>query len=446
MFLNNDVEALEPGWLEAMAEHATRREIGAVGAKLLYPDGRVQHAGIVTGMQGIAGHLYRGLAGDSHGPFGMADLVRNVSAVTGACLMTRREVFEQVGGFSQGLGVAFNDVDYCLSLGRAGYRTVYTPYAVLRHEESASRGADDGAREPEFDSEKVGMLQRWGSALYADPYHHPARSLWHEGGGLATGGEARKLDTFRETFILDRREPAAAAAAQREMSAADPAPAPAGVRADYKQTWEQLADTRERAQMHVIGSVDPADFAATAAETLTTLEETVGVRPGDTCLEIGCGVGRVGAVLAPRCREWIGCDVSPRMLEHAREQLGERPDVRLVELTGYDLRPIGDASCDLVYSTVVFMHLDEWDRYGYLVEAHRVLAPGGRVYIDNVNLCSDEGWRVFESHRAFAPDARPAHASRASTAQELTTYLERAGFRDVQWREQGLWVQCWGRR
>ena len=109
-------------------------------------------------------------------------------------------------------------------------------------------------------------------------------------------------------------------------------------------------------------------------------------------LEIGCGVGRVGASLAPRCARWIGADVSAEMLRHARAALAGHANVSLVHLNGVDLAGVDDASVDVAYCTGVFMHLDEWERYRYLAEAFRVLRPGGRVYVDNINLLSPEGW------------------------------------------------------
>jgi SAM-dependent methyltransferase len=224
-----------------------------------------------------------------------------------------------------------------------------------------------------------------------------------------------------------------------------PSPPPPLPRSAYKTVWNSLSDTESRAKLHVLGSEREEDFAYTGAEARDVLAATVGIRPGDTFLEIGCGVGRVGQLLARLCREWIGCDVSANMIEHARRRLQAFPNVRLVETSGFDLQPIADASVDVVYCTSVLMHLDEWDRYTYILEAHRVLQPGGRIYIDNFSICSDEGWSVFEVHRSmFPPDQRPSHISKSSTPQELETYLRRAGFVDVQNRTDGQWIRCWG--
>ena len=119
-------------------------------------------------------------------------------------------------------------------------------------------------------------------------------------------------------------------------------------------------------------------------------------------------------------------DVSPHMLELATQRLEALNNVELHEITGFDLRPLADEVADVVYSTVVFMHLEQWDRFNYVLEAHRVLRPGGRIFVDNVNLCSDEGWQVFEVHRQIPHHLRAAHITKHSTLCELKTYL-RAG-------------------
>lgn len=196
--------------------------------------------------------------------------------------------------------------------------------------------------------------------------------------------------------------------------------------------------------MHVVGSEKESDFEATGIETLQFLQQSVGVHANDVVLEIGCGIGRVGRQVAPLCRRWIGCDVSPNMLRFAAERLRDLPNVELKEISGFDLQGVPDGSCDLVYCTVVFMHLTSWDRFNYVIEAARVLRPGGRIYLDNANLCSEGGWKVFEAHRAFAPDKRPPHMTECSTPQELETYLQRAGFVDLRVRSDDAFVRTWG--
>jgi ubiquinone/menaquinone biosynthesis C-methylase UbiE len=214
-------------------------------------------------------------------------------------------------------------------------------------------------------------------------------------------------------------------------------------RSAYKTVWTALSTTNQKAVAHVIGDVDEAAIQTAAEQTTHWLSVSVGIRPDDVILEIGCGIGRVGQALAPICKQWIGCDVSPNMLRHAQERLASFSNVRFVELSGYDLRPIEDASVDLVYCTVVFMHLDEWERYNYILEARRVLRPGGRIFIDNFNLRSDEGWEIFEAHRQVAPADRPPHMARPSTPQEIEAYFRRAGLESIQVRENGAWVQAY---
>jgi SAM-dependent methyltransferase len=215
-------------------------------------------------------------------------------------------------------------------------------------------------------------------------------------------------------------------------------------RSEYKKVWSALSTTLDQAKLHVIGVTEEDALQSTGEETLRFLQETVGIRKDDVVLEIGCGIGRVGRVVAPLCRKWIGCDVASNMLSLAAERLKDLPGVELKEISGFDLTGVGNASVDVVYCTVVFMHLETWDRYNYVLEAFRVLRPHGRIYVDNINLCSDGGWRVFENHRAFSPANRPPHMTQNSTPQEIETYLTRAGFSDVRIRTNDDWIRASG--
>lgn len=177
--LNNDVEVINGDWLDEMVSHALRPGVGAVGAKLLYSDDTIQHAGIILGVHGIAGHAHRFVDRNSAGYCGRAALVQSFSAVTAACLVVRKDLYEKVGGLNEEvLGVACNDVDFCLRLGQAGYRTVWTPYAELYHHESATRGFDTTPEKLERSAmENAYMREHWQDLLADDPFYSPNLSL-----------------------------------------------------------------------------------------------------------------------------------------------------------------------------------------------------------------------------------------------------------------------------
>jgi GT2 family glycosyltransferase len=165
-----------------MAGQALRPEIGAVGAKLLFPDGTIQHAGVLLGIGGIAGHAHKYLAAEEEGYQLRLHLAHNLSAVTAATLVVRKALFEAVGGFDAiNFAVNYNDVDFCLRLIKAGYRNLYCPDAVLIHHESKSRGAPTEADTyAQWQRERQAMVDRWGAALEADPYYSPHLSLLEE--------------------------------------------------------------------------------------------------------------------------------------------------------------------------------------------------------------------------------------------------------------------------
>jgi GT2 family glycosyltransferase len=175
LFLNNDTEAINPDWLEAMVKVAAQPGVGAVGAKLYYADDTIQHAGIVVGMGGVAGHSHLFYPRAAQGYMQRLRITQNVAAVTGACLLMPRAVFEQVGGFDEGFVLAFNDVDLCLSVLKAGYRVVWTPDAELYHLESKTRGYEDTAeKQARFKREYDLFHLKWGQFLKAgDPYYSP---------------------------------------------------------------------------------------------------------------------------------------------------------------------------------------------------------------------------------------------------------------------------------
>ncbi|MGC9079734.1 MAG: glycosyltransferase family 2 protein [Nanopusillaceae archaeon] len=184
VFLNNNTEVINEDWLEELVSHAARKEVGAVGAMLYYPNDTIQHAGVILGIKGVAGRAHRFFSKGHPGYMGRALLAQYLSAVTGACLMTRREVFEEVGGFDEKFEVAFNDVDLCLRIREKGYKIVWTPYAELYHYEGGSRGKDT-IENPRFKREFDMMIERWGHILYNDPAYNPNLTLDTEDFSLA---------------------------------------------------------------------------------------------------------------------------------------------------------------------------------------------------------------------------------------------------------------------
>ena len=186
-FLNNDITIITPRWLDEMVALAGRRDVGAVGAKLYYPDNTIQHAGVILGICGVAGHILKGLDKSDPGYFNRAFLRQELSCVTAACLVVRKEVFFKVGGFDEErLAVAFNDVDLCLKIRQQGYRNIWTPYAEFYHHESATRGFEDNPeKQARFSKEVVFMKEKWKGRLTRDPFFNPNLSLEVEDYSLA---------------------------------------------------------------------------------------------------------------------------------------------------------------------------------------------------------------------------------------------------------------------
>ncbi|MGC8979624.1 glycosyltransferase family 2 protein [Caldisericum sp.] len=176
LFLNNDTEVINNDWLEELVSHAIRKEVGAVGTMLYYPNDTIQHAGVILGIGGVSGHAYRHFPKGHPGQFGRAWLPQYLSAVTGACLMTRKEIFQEIGGFDKKLEVGYNDIDLCLRIREKGYKIVWTPYAELYHYEGATRGIETIAN-PRVKREVWTMIERWGKMLYFDPAYNPNLTL-----------------------------------------------------------------------------------------------------------------------------------------------------------------------------------------------------------------------------------------------------------------------------
>ena len=180
--INNDIEVISPEWLDEMIGLAMQSGVGAVGASLWYPNDTLQHGGVIIGLGGVANHAHKNLPRNRAGYFGRAQMIQTFSAVTAACLVIKKTIYQEVGGLNEtNLKVAFNDVDFCLRVREAGYRNVWTPYAELYHHESATRGLDDTSeKQARFIEEVLYMKERWGELLKTDPAYSPNLTLKHE--------------------------------------------------------------------------------------------------------------------------------------------------------------------------------------------------------------------------------------------------------------------------
>lgn len=179
LLLNNDIEAITPDWLSEMVSVCLQKGVCAVGARLLYPDDTVQHSGVIVGLGGVAGHIEKFLPDGDCGYFGYGRCIREMSAVTAACMLVRHDAFSAVGGFDEGLAVAFNDIDLCMKLKERGDSIVYTPYARLHHFESKSRGLEDNPEKiKRFNSEIARFNLKWEKFLEkGDPFFNKNLSL-----------------------------------------------------------------------------------------------------------------------------------------------------------------------------------------------------------------------------------------------------------------------------
>ena len=200
-FMNNDIEVTDGNWLHEMISYMSLEDIGAVGARLLYPDRKVQHSGVMLGVgymaTPVAGHYFHGIDEEDHGYMARAKVVQDVMGATAACLLTRTELFNKLGGFDEELAIAFNDVDYCMKVKDAGHRIILTPYAELIHHESASRGKEDTPEKiARFRREVRVMRRKWGKALDADPFYNPNLSYYR--GDFSLAWPPRPVSPWRQ--------------------------------------------------------------------------------------------------------------------------------------------------------------------------------------------------------------------------------------------------------
>jgi O-antigen biosynthesis protein len=183
--INNDIEVISPDWLSELVSHALRPNVGAVGAKLLYPNDTVQHAGVLLGVTGVAAHAHKNLPRHGHGYFSRANLIQSFSAVTAACLVIKKSIYESVGGLNEvDLQIAFNDIDFCIRLCKAGYKNIWTPYAELYHHESATRGYEDSPEKKERFAREVAYMEQ-NNLSKPDPAYSPNLTIENDDFSLA---------------------------------------------------------------------------------------------------------------------------------------------------------------------------------------------------------------------------------------------------------------------
>jgi SAM-dependent methyltransferase len=204
-------------------------------------------------------------------------------------------------------------------------------------------------------------------------------------------------------------------------------------RRQYAEVWDGLAASPWRARAAACGEQEEDATRRSAERPVRNILELTGLGPQDEVLEIGCGVGRIGLELAPCCRFWTGVDISANMLAVASERLSGLENVRLTKLAQVGMKHFEAETFDVIYSTNLFDHLDEMDRWLYVEHAYRLLRPSGRLFIDNTDLESDAGWAPFaRAASSTAGLGRPPYGPRPATSAEYVTYARRAGFERVQ--------------
>ena len=203
-------------------------------------------------------------------------------------------------------------------------------------------------------------------------------------------------------------------------------------RSQYSAVWDSLSPTPEIAANAATRISSELMLQSSGKQVADRIAGFISLKPSDDVLEVGCGIGRVGWAIAPRCRSWIGCDISENMLSHARKRLAGLSNVRLTHLDQADLSEISDMTIDVVYCTNVLPHLDQMERWQYVLEAHRVLRPSGRLYIDTIALDSPEGWHMLSNNLGQRRNGVEApYIPIPSTADELMAYFRNAGLKAI---------------
>lgn len=408
LFLNNDTKILVPDWLEAMVEQAQRPTIGAVGGLLLYEDDTIQHAGIMLGIGGIAGHSHRVFPKDTPGYVCQVKTVNNYSAVTGACLMCRREVFEEVGGLDETLAVAYNDVDFCLKLVDRGYRNIYLPHVVLYHYESKSRGYEDTPEKlARLGKEAEILRHRWKKYLDNDPCYNP---------NLTRLREDYSINEIPPSIAVDfHPEPLLSAATEETQSNEIRVP-------DSNPFGTLISESNGTSSQSTLPLVDPAN--GKIAELKSSYSELNGTATSEkkTVIEVEPISENLTTQIAvknakledPKIKaDRIRCDIAAQYLKgegieigalHSPLQVPESVKVRYVDrLSVFDLRmqypelnelplvnvdiiddgevlgTVADASVDFVIANHMIEHCQ--NPIASLQNYLRVVKPGGTIYL-----------------------------------------------------------------
>jgi GT2 family glycosyltransferase/SAM-dependent methyltransferase len=350
LFLNNDVEALESDWLEELVRWAERPEVGAVGAKLLYPDGMVQHAGVVIGMEGHSSHIFWGAAERYSGPFGSVDWYRNYSAVTGACMLMRREVFERAGGFDEGYRLVFSDVEICLRIEALGYRNVYTPFARLRHHEGRSRAQFIPPEDIRRGYAHMRQLVEAG-----DPHYNPNLSYGGRMPRPASRGEESRAERLRRILF-----------ASAGGAAGDEPPPFLEVLLDAGVSGRVL----HREDIYGFGPPSP-----------TANDEVLGLilkYAGSPLLDVGCGIGAYLTALEHLGLLARGIEINPLYVAEAQAL---NRQVQLYEGTKL---PFCEGEFDTVMAIEVLEHIPDWELT--LAEMLRVARRCVLISVPNIGL------------------------------------------------------------
>jgi len=332
LFLNNDTEALEPDWLEELVRWAERPQVGVVGAKLLYPGGTVQHAGVVMGMEGHSSHVFSGAPEGYCGPFGSVEWYRNYNAVTAACMMMRREVFDRVGGFDEEYLLVFSDVEICLRALRQGYRVVYTPFVRLRHHEGRSR-----ANQMPMSDLQRGYVHMRQMVEAGDPYYNPNLSYSERLPTFARRGEESRMARLRRLVGMEAGSACAGLTRQAHHL-------------PYQQVLSTAGASGQVLHREEIYGSGPPNTAANPEVLALILRYSQA-----PILDVGCGIGVYMAAIRGRGLAVCGLEVNPDYVKRAK--------ARGLDVQLYDGRafPYPAGGFDTAIAIEVLEHLPDWE-------------------------------------------------------------------------------------